>query len=369
MEEEYLHAAHEALKKGETLDARRWAEKAIALNGEREETWLILARCASPKASLVYLKRALELNPQSQRARQGMRWAVQRLRSSTANVNVITQEQGEPSNITYSAISKRGADTAQARRRSMLWKMPLLLFSLLIGVWFVYPPIAHVFGRTNHFVSNDVVLVFPTFTPTFTATFTPTFTLTPTPTPSTTSTLTPTFTPTLTPTYTPTYTPTFAPTIIPTATPTVTNTPTLPPTLTPLPTTTPFPTLPTLPVGVVANGIWMDVDLTHQRLTAYQGTTLMRQFIISSGAPQTQTKVGLFRVYAKNKSNNMASQEYDVPAVPYVLFYDKDFAMHGAYWHNDFGKPVSHGCINLRVEDARWLFEWASVGTLVNIHN
>ena len=113
----------------------------------------------------------------------------------------------------------------------------------------------------------------------------------------------------------------------------------------------------------------MDVDLTHQRLTAYQGTTLMRQFIISSGAPQTQTKVGLFRVYAKNKSNNMASQEYDVPAVPYVLFYDKDFAMHGAYWHNDFGNPVSHGCINLRVEDARWLFEWASVGTLVNIHN
>ncbi len=109
------------------------------------------------------------------------------------------------------------------------------------------------------------------------------------------------------------------------------------------------------------------MELTSQRLFAYEGTTLVRQFLISSGAPQTPTKTGLFRIYAKNKSHNMASQGYDVPAVPYVLFYDGDFALHGAYWHNDFGFPVSHGCINLRVEDARWLFDWASVGMLIQI--
>jgi Tfp pilus assembly protein PilF len=79
-----LQAAQAALKRGEWLAARRWAEKAIIIDGNREEPWLILARCASTKASIEYLKRALEINPKSQRARQGMRWAVRRLRQEEA---------------------------------------------------------------------------------------------------------------------------------------------------------------------------------------------------------------------------------------------------------------------------------------------
>ena len=113
---------------------------------------------------------------------------------------------------------------------------------------------------------------------------------------------------------------------------------------------------------------WIAVSLAEQRLWAYEGMRLVRQFQVSTGTVDNQTLAGLFRIYSKNKSANMDSQDYDVPAVPYVLFYDKDYALHGAYWHDAFGTPVSHGCVNLRVDDARWLYEWASVGMAVFIH-
>jgi hypothetical protein len=79
-------------------------------------------------------------------------------------------------------------------------------------------------------------------------------------------------------------------------------------------------------------------------------------------------RLGCFAFMRNNKSIIWQARTMTVPAVPYVLFYDGDFAVHGAYWHNDFGTPVSHGCINLRVEDARWLFDWAAVGMLIHIH-
>jgi len=76
-----IAAAKRAMQHGDQRTARRLAERAVTLAPQREEPWLMLAALASPRASLAYLKRALEINPQSQRARQGIHWAVQRLRS------------------------------------------------------------------------------------------------------------------------------------------------------------------------------------------------------------------------------------------------------------------------------------------------
>ena len=65
----------------------------------------------------------------------------------------------------------------------------------------------------------------------------------------------------------------------------------------------------------------------------------------------------------------MTGPGYDVPDVPYTMYYDGGMAIHGAYWHNMFGTPVSHGCTNVAVNHAKWLFDWASVGTPVVVHN
>ncbi len=356
-----IDLARQALTQGKPLEARRWAEFAQRLEPTREEPWLILARLASPHASVEYLKTALELNPNSTRARQGMHWAIQRLR---------IQENSAIKEINQSSTNTEQHPTRQSRRRkstSLPYRYGFLLLALFvigIGIWFFYPPIIAAFGRSGVFVPNDVELVMPTLTPTFTDTPTATFTASPSATFTATSTLTPTATTTLTSTPTATFTPsstsTFEPTYTPSVVPTATwtYTPTQTPTLTP----------PALPYGVSYDSKWISVSLSQQKLYAYEGTRLVGNFLISSGAADSPTLPGNYRIYAKNKSANMDSQDYDVPAVPYVLFYDKDFALHGAYWHDSFGTPVSHGCINLRIDDARWLYDWASTGLLVSIH-
>lgn len=64
----------------------------------------------------------------------------------------------------------------------------------------------------------------------------------------------------------------------------------------------------------------------------------------------------------------MRGADYDVPNVPYTMYYHRGYALHGAYWHRKFGTPVSHGCVNLAVNHAKWLFNWAGVGTSVIVH-
>jgi lipoprotein-anchoring transpeptidase ErfK/SrfK len=61
----------------------------------------------------------------------------------------------------------------------------------------------------------------------------------------------------------------------------------------------------------------------------------------------------------------MQGQDYDVPDVPYTMYYSGNYAIHGAYWHNQFGTPVSHGCVNVAVDHAEWLFNWTALGTPV----
>jgi hypothetical protein len=109
---------------------------------------------------------------------------------------------------------------------------------------------------------------------------------------------------------------------------------------------------------------WVHVDLSEQLLVAYSGGTAVRAFVISSGLPNTPTVTGEFRVRAKVRAQLMEggsaaeNNYYYLPNVEWVQYFYKDYGLHGTYWHNDFGRPKSHGCINMTNADANWLWEF-----------
>jgi LysM repeat protein len=113
---------------------------------------------------------------------------------------------------------------------------------------------------------------------------------------------------------------------------------------------------------------WIDVDLSSQTVRAYQGNTAIRAMIVSTGISRYPTPPGRFRIYAKYPSVTMSGPGYYLPGVPHTMFFYRGYALHGTYWHSNFGTPMSHGCINLTRSDAAWLYSWAPTGTLVVIH-
>lgn len=123
------------------------------------------------------------------------------------------------------------------------------------------------------------------------------------------------------------------------------------------------------PVSSPGNGVhWFDVDLSDQRMYAYEGDTLVRTFVVSTGTWQTPTVTGRFKVWIKLRSAPMSGPGYYLPDVPYIMYFYGDYGIHGTYWHNNFGVPMSHGCVNLSIADAEWAYNFASVGTVVNVH-
>jgi lipoprotein-anchoring transpeptidase ErfK/SrfK len=121
-------------------------------------------------------------------------------------------------------------------------------------------------------------------------------------------------------------------------------------------------------VKVAEDERWIDVNLAAQTVYAYQGRDMIRAFLVSTGLPRTPTLPGQFRIYVKFTKTDMRGPGYHLKDVPFTMYYDGSYGLHGTYWHNNFGRPMSNGCINLRTEDAQWLFNFASVGTFVNIH-
>lgn len=112
---------------------------------------------------------------------------------------------------------------------------------------------------------------------------------------------------------------------------------------------------------------WFDINVSKQTLVAYQGTKAVYATLISTGeagledpAHSKATKRGIFRIHTKHVSTTMDSdavgEEFELRDVPYVQYFEEGYALHGAYWHDRFGTPKSHGCINLTPEDARRLF-------------
>jgi lipoprotein-anchoring transpeptidase ErfK/SrfK len=113
---------------------------------------------------------------------------------------------------------------------------------------------------------------------------------------------------------------------------------------------------------------WIDVDLSQQRTYAYEGDTLVNSFLVSTGTWQTPTVTGKYKIWIKLRSAAMSGPGYYLPNVPYIMYFYKSYGLHGTYWHNNFGTPMSHGCVNLSIPDAQWLYNFSSVGTVVNVH-
>lgn len=117
------------------------------------------------------------------------------------------------------------------------------------------------------------------------------------------------------------------------------------------------------------------VNLTEEVLYAYDGDVLFMKEPISTGLELTPTPAGTFKVYRKTPSRYMqgplpgvSSQMYDLPGVPWDLYFTNEGAViHGAYWHDNFGQKWSHGCVNLSPQTAKKLYEWADIGTPVTV--
>ncbi|MHC5595963.1 MAG: L,D-transpeptidase [Nostoc sp.] len=110
---------------------------------------------------------------------------------------------------------------------------------------------------------------------------------------------------------------------------------------------------------------WIEIDLSEQRLRAWEGKKLVYSYRISGGKRSTPTPIGRFWINSKYRTHRMRGRDYNIPDVPYTMYFYRGYAIHGAYWHKRFGTPVSHGCVNLPVQQARNLYNWASMGTLV----
>lgn len=127
--------------------------------------------------------------------------------------------------------------------------------------------------------------------------------------------------------------------------------------------------LPRETLSLVESGKrWIEVNLSTQRLIAWKGGKSVAISSISSGKSSTPTYPGVFKIERKLIQDRMRGADYDIANVPYAMYYNRGYAIHAAPWHNLFGTPVSHGCINLSVEQAKWLFQWTTIGTPVLIH-
>jgi len=116
------------------------------------------------------------------------------------------------------------------------------------------------------------------------------------------------------------------------------------------------------------SGKWIEVDLSEQRLYAHEGDRVVLNVLVSTGLTQYPTPVGRFSIRLKIRSQTMSGPGYYLPGVEWAMYFYRDYAIHGTYWHNNFGHPMSHGCVNMTNADARFLFNWASVGTQVVVH-
>ncbi len=318
--------------------ARKFFKKVLEREPNNITALLWLAGLSdSGEDSLRYVVRVLEINPKNERAHAAIRWARKRVRPSNVDPAVAAPIVSAPPNA---PVIGEAQDKSAGKRTTTallgLIAMVLILSCAVAAVWF--------FSQPNQAIASTlgIATATPTTTPTATATATATPTLPPTATPTATSTSTP------------------APTDTPTPTPTPTETPL------PLPTVTPF--VDTAQAAQALGEKWIDVDLTHQRLVAYEGNTPVYWVMVSTGLPGTPTVTGQYHIYVKYLKQLMYGPGYYLPDVPYVMYFYEGYGIHGTYWHNNFGHPMSHGCVNAPTPDAAWLYEWAPVGTLVNVH-
>lgn len=128
-------------------------------------------------------------------------------------------------------------------------------------------------------------------------------------------------------------------------------------------------------INTFETGIYkkIDVNLSTQSLTVLEGGTPIFTCLVSSGKSGYSTPTGDYSIYAKDRVAPMSSAQdavefYYIADVPYVMWFNGNYSIHGAYWHNDFGNVRSHGCVNVSVASGEFIFDWAPVGTPVSVH-
>ncbi len=116
------------------------------------------------------------------------------------------------------------------------------------------------------------------------------------------------------------------------------------------------------PPAIPADARWVHVNRQEQTLAAYEGDHVVFATLVSTGKPETPTPAGLYQISYKALHDNMHGEPDDpylVEEVPFAMFFLHGMGLHGTYWHDRFGTEVSHGCVNLSIQDAAWLFDWA----------
>jgi hypothetical protein len=121
-------------------------------------------------------------------------------------------------------------------------------------------------------------------------------------------------------------------------------------------------------------GKWIETDLTNQRTYLWNGDQKLKTYVVSTGKNVTPTITGTYKIYMKRDHHDMKGYDpikekgYVQPDVRYISYFEGAYAYHAAYWHNAFGTQVSHGCINMKTPEAKFLYDWAPVGTTCIIH-
>lgn len=122
------------------------------------------------------------------------------------------------------------------------------------------------------------------------------------------------------------------------------------------------------PPPTIFTGKQVVVDLSDSRVYAYQDGMLLRDVLVSTGLPATPTVTGDFKIYVKYGAQTMSGPGYYLPDVPYVMYFYQGYALHGTYWHSNWGNPMSHGCVNMPTPEAEWFFtSFVEVGTPVRV--
>jgi len=395
---EAIMHAREALRNGFIKEAREWAEHAAQLAPQSEDPWLILAAIASPRESMGYVRKALEINPNSPRAKQGREWAMQRL-AETSRESTASQKQSQPPGEARSGFQNPRIETGRSqaenrkkpRRRGFLFPVFLIVMGcavFLFAAWSAVtsPALASILNISSAPVAQptplqsfaQVNIPKPTYTPQFglqSEVVVPQATLTDTAAMPSIIEESIAEIPQIDAPATEVVVPSNTPFIAPTeSVPLVTETPGVayaeiiadtPTSEYIAPTAAPY-----VPPQVAEydGQHWIDVDLSQQRVYAYAGDTLVNSFVVSTGTWQTPTVTGKYKVWIKLRYTDMSGPGYYLPDVPYVMYFYKGYGLHGTYWHNNFGTPMSHGCVNLTIPDSEWLYNFSAVGTVVNVH-
>lgn len=139
---------------------------------------------------------------------------------------------------------------------------------------------------------------------------------------------------------------------------------------------TPLQTVPFQAVTAANFDKLLVADINTKKMWAFQNGQLVKTILVSAGAPATPTPIGQYKIYAKfstqdMRGNNPNGTPYFQPRVPWISYFSSGNAVHGVYWHGDnwFGHiNSSHGCLGTKVDEAKWVYDWAPVGTTVITH-